>query len=101
MVDDPLDWIEHPTLAEQIEPYRKYGDTALALSLLTYEKHYGGPGRPGVPANCGFDYHCENCEENVRGVSRPSAQVVACPLCGEEPGMLTLGKGPKLGGGQK
>lgn len=97
---DPLDEIEHPTLAEQIAPYRKYGDTALAISLWSFERKFGGPGlsRPCVK---GADYYCPNCEENVRGVSRPSGKVVACPLCGEEPGMLTLGKGPKLGGGRR
>lgn len=94
---DPLDDIEFPTLAEQIEPYRQFGDTELALSLLSFAKHYGTPGI-SRPADVGADYHCPDCEENVRGVSRPSGGVVACPLCGEEPGMLTLGKGPKLGG---
>lgn len=94
-MDDPLDDIEGPTLAEQLEPYRKYDNPELAVSLLSYEK-FGGPGLPSAPAKgATADYHCPDCEENVRGVSRRDGHVVACPLCGCEPGMLTLGKGPQ------
>lgn len=91
---DPLDGLEMPTLAERIEPYRRYGDTELALSLWHFEKCNGGPGI-SAPAAAGFDYHCPDCEENVRGVTKPNGNVVGCPLCGAEPGMLTLGRGPK------
>lgn len=90
---DPLDGLEHPTLSERIEPYRDYGDTELALSLWHYEKAYGGNGI-AAPANHGFDFHCSNCEENVRGVSARE-KILACPICGETPGMLTLGRGPQ------
>lgn len=104
---DPLDALDHPTLAECIEPYRKYGDTELAVALLAFGRRFSA-GVPslkrgelgqfavrGQPANVGFDYYCPDCEENVRGVRRPSESLLACPLCGEEPGMLTLGRGPK------
>lgn len=90
---DPLDNLKRPTLAEQVAPYAVYGDAELALSLLAYERQYGGPGF-SAPATAGFDYHCPDCEENVCGVMTTET-VVACPLCGRDPGMLTLGRGPK------
>lgn len=105
---DPLDELERPKLADQIEPYREYGDTDLALALLHFQKREAvsvpalkNPSDLALfeansqPANVGFDYYCESCEENVRGVSRPNGEVLQCPLCGEGPGMLTLGRGPK------
>ena len=91
---DPLENIEHPTLAERIEPYRRYGDPALALYLWHYEKYYGDCGIAS-PAVRGADYHCPDCEENVRAVSLPDGQVLRCPLCGETPGLLTIGAGPQ------
>lgn len=91
---DPLDRIDTPTLAEQIEPYRKYGDTELALSLLYFEKCNAGPSL-NTPAATGFTYHCAECEENVRAVSRPRGELLACPLCGVFPGARILGEGPK------
>lgn len=107
-IEDPLDGIEPPPLKEQIAPYREYGDTELALALLYFQKREqvgvpalddgSGHGRFAVnscPADAGFDYECQNCEENVRGVSRDASSVLACPLCGETPGMLTLGSGPQ------
>lgn len=90
---DPLDPYRLPTLAEQIELYRRYGDTELAIALLNYE--WFGQGSANSPADVGADFHCPNCEENVRGVSRPRGPYCACPLCGDEPGMLVLGSGPK------
>lgn len=107
--EDPLDGIEPPPLIDQIAPYRKYGDTELAVSLLAFGKREGA-GVPMLrdsgesigtfqvnsqPAAAGADYFCENCEENVRGVSRSASTILTCPLCGEQPGMLTLGRGPK------
>lgn len=92
--EDPLDGYEPPPLKEQIEPYEDYGDTELAVTLLAFSKQYGGPGI-SRPAIRGFDYECQTCEENVRGVTRPDGAVLACPMCGESPGALTLGRGPK------
>ena len=102
---DPLDEIEWPTLAEQIEPYRKYGDSELAVSLLGFQRRFQ-VSIPALttgsvatfeagcrPADVGADYVCENCDEAVRGVSKPGEGVLLCPLCGETPGMLTLGTG--------
>lgn len=91
---DPLDELGPAPLAEQIEPYRDFGDAELAVTLLAFEKQYGGPG-VSSPAVRGFDYECQNCEENVRGVTRPDGPPMACPLCGEHPGALTLGRGPQ------
>lgn len=102
---DPLDEIQVPTLAEQIAPYRKYGDTELALALLHFQKQEG-IGVPALtdgssmsrfcvnsqPANAGATFYCEECEENVRQVSRPD-NLVFCPLCRQRPGMDTLGRG--------
>lgn len=90
---DPLDDLEMPTLREQLEPYRYLGDAELELTLLGFSKQFGGPGI-ARPADCGADYHCPECGENVRGVSG-SGTVLACPICGEQPGMLTLGRGPE------
>ncbi|PCR88642.1 hypothetical protein [Natrinema ejinorense] len=103
---DPLDDLERPTLAEKVGPYRGYGDTELALSLLVFHQKFavavGALGSPADrltfdvrcrPADTGADYVCEHCEEAVRGVSRPDGDVLSCPLCGETPGMVTLGRG--------
>lgn len=104
--DDPYDLIEHPSLAEKIKPYREYGDTELALSLLEFQNQ-NAVAVPSIqgdhsnfaarcqPANVGFNYHCEECQENVRGVTRPGVGVLNCPLCGQQVGMLELGRGPK------
>lgn len=106
--DDPYDLIEHPPLADKIEPYRKYGDTELALSLLGFQNQ-NAVAVPSIdrpedhsifavrcqPANAGFTYYCEQCEENVRGVTRPGVGVLNCPLCGKQAGMLELGRGPQ------
>jgi hypothetical protein len=91
---DPLDGLEPPTLAEQIETYRKYGDAELAVTLLTFAKCYGGCGLSS-PAKQGFDIWCPTCEENVRTVTKPGGPVCTCPLCGNQPGLLVLGSGPK------
>ncbi|ELY68902.1 hypothetical protein [Natrinema versiforme] len=103
---DPLDDFEPPPLAEQVDPYRGYGDTELALSLLAFHKqHAMSVGALGYetdrlsfdvrcrPADTGANYHCPDCEEPVRGVSKPGEGVLSCPLCGETPGALVLGKG--------
>lgn len=103
---DPLDALERPTLAEQIEPYRAYGDSELALSLLAFHKQFavtvGALGSPADrttfdvrcrPADAGATFACPDCEEVVRGVSIPGVGVSRCPLCGETPGMLELGRG--------
>lgn len=106
---DPLDAIEHPTLAEQVEPYRKYGDGELAISLLHFQKREAVGVPPlkqsgtdaatfavqSQPANVGFSYHCPSCKENVRQVTRSPESVGKCPMCGKHPGMLALGEGPK------
>ena len=91
---DPLDALEHPTLREQVEPYLRYGSAELAIYLLHFEKSFGGPGLH-APANVGAEFHCPQCKENVRSIARPGGPFMACPLCGLEPGMLTLGRGPK------
>lgn len=92
---DPLDGYEPPPLAEQIEPYRDYGDDELAVALLAFERSFGGPGI-SAPCKRGADYHCPNCEADVRGITL-DGQVLRCPLCGETPGALTIGTGPKEG----
>lgn len=91
-LDDPVS--EPPSLREQVEPYLKYGDAELAVSLLNFQKRFGGPGI-ARPALRGADYHCPECEVNVRGVSRSAETLLSCPICGTQPGMLTLGSGPK------
>lgn len=91
---DPLEGYEPPPLKEQIEPYEHFGDAELAVTLLAFGKKFGGPGI-ATPADAGASYHCPNCEENVRAVTRSTDSVLRCPLCGELPGMLTLGEGPK------
>lgn len=92
---DPLDLNEPPSLAEQIEPYREFGDAELAISLLKYQRSFGGPGLPSAAADVGYSFYCPNCEENVRSISRPNGEVSICPLCHELPGMLALGEGPR------
>lgn len=103
---DPLDAIEHPTLAERIKPYRKYGDSELALSLLHFQQReqIGIPSLnrdsksfevDSQPANVGYEFECPNCNENVRSVSIPNKGLTLCPLCLQNPGMLALGKGPQ------
>jgi len=92
---DPLEGYEPPPLSEQIEPYRPFGDDELAVTLLAFEKRFGGPGRTGAVADVGASFYCPNCEENVRSISRPNGPVSTCPLCGEMPGALVLGEGPK------
>ena len=94
MTTDPLEDLDLPTLAERIEPYRDYGDSELALSLWHFERRFGGAGL-AAPADTGYDYHCSECETNVRGISAPDGRIMACPICGTEPGALTLGRGPK------
>jgi hypothetical protein len=94
---DPLVEVEPPPLSEQIAPYLTYDsdsdDTHLAMSLLMYQRKFGGPG-VASPAKHGADFHCPNCEIDVRGVSK-NGRVQLCPKCGECPGALALGKGPK------
>lgn len=105
-MNDPLDDIEQPSLAEQVEPYRKYGDTELALSLLSFHKPFatsvsalGFDGETAQfdvrarPDDTGANYECQHCNEPVRGVSRPGEDILHCPLCGEFPGALTLRRG--------
>ncbi|ELY73244.1 hypothetical protein [Natrinema pallidum] len=102
----PLDDLERPTLAEKVGPYRGYGDTELALSLLAFHQKFavavGALGSPADrltfdvrcrPADTGANYHCPDCDEPVRGVSRPGDGVLSCPLCGETPSALVLGRG--------
>lgn len=66
----------------------------LRKSLSDFEKHYGGTGLPR-PAVAGADYRCPNCDENVRGVSGDDGSVLNCPICGDAPGALTIGRGPQ------
>lgn len=101
---DPYDDLERPTLAEQIELYRIYGDTEFALSLLAFYCQYAVP-VPALgtdddrhtfevrcrPADIGADYHYSNCDELVRGVTRPGESVCQYPLCSETPSMVVLG----------
>lgn len=88
---DPPDGSEPPDLSEQLQPYRRYGDAELAVTLLAFQRRYGGPGI-STPADVGPDYHCENCDKDVRGVSRPNGDVFVCPFCGETPGFLGVGR---------
>lgn len=103
---DPYDDLEQPTLAEEIEPYRAYGDTELALSLLAFHRQHavaiGTLGSPADrmtfdvrcrPADVGADFHCPDCDKTVRAVSRPDGGVCRCPLCGDTPSMVALGRG--------
>lgn len=99
---DPLDDLEddYPSLAEQVEPYQKYGDDELAVALLMYQRQHSAPGlnghaRFGSPAAAGATFECPNCEVNVRSVSKPNGPFTRCPCCGENPGMLALGRGPQ------
>jgi len=89
---------EQPTdLRDQLDPYLDYcegDDTGLAIALWGYAQQYGGPGRPGAPADHGPDYHCPTCEVDVRGTSG-RGEVLVCPLCGEVPGLEAIGLGPK------
>lgn len=102
---DPLDAIEHPTLADQVKPYQKYGDDELAVALLHFQKKFES-GLPALnsneattfqarcrPADTGASYICEDCQEPVRGVAIPGRGVQICPLCSETPSMLELGRG--------
>ncbi|PGF14516.1 hypothetical protein CP556_20610 [Natrinema sp. CBA1119] len=83
-----------PILAEQIEPYRSYSVTELALSLLAFQYRFGNGtmlssgevgtfGVPIMPADVGANYVCSNCNEAVRGVSRPGERIccVIPPVC--------------------
>jgi len=96
---DPLDDIDPKPLSEQLKPYLQFDivDAELAVSLRTYERRFGGPGLPGRPADHTAEYHCQNCNEDVRSIS-DGDRILVCPLCGEIPGMLTLGEGPTGGG---
>lgn len=91
---DPLDALERPTLREQVEPYLRYGSAELAVYLLQFEQAFGGP-TLHIPADVGADFYCPDCETNVRSICRPGGPFMVCPQCGVEPGMLTLGRGPK------
>jgi len=93
VAEDPLNSYEPPPLAEQIVPYRRFGDDELALTLLAFSKKFGGPGI-ATPADTGMSFYCPGCEENVRHVTRPD-EVMVCPLCGERPGILAIGRGPR------
>jgi hypothetical protein len=100
--EDPLGDLElsGPTLAEQVAPYQKYGDDELAVALLEFQRRHSAPGlnghaRFGSPADVGANFECPNCEVNVRSVSKPNGPFTACPCCGENPGMLALGRGPQ------
>lgn len=66
----------------------------LLKALADFKKHYGGPGIPR-PAVAGADYRCPNCDDNVRGVPGDDGSVMVCPMCGEVPGALTIGRGPQ------
>lgn len=101
---DPLDAYEPPSLAEQVEPYRKYGDGELAVALLHFGKKFGrgvpalSSGEIGTfevrcqPANTGATHVCSTCDEEVRLVVRPDGPF-RCPACGERVGVLELGRG--------
>jgi rubrerythrin len=106
MTHDPLeDYEPAPPLAEQIRPYRKYGDTELALALLAFGKREAmtlpalKPADaeerspfdvPSQPATAGADYHCPECDTEVRLVYRPDN--ASCPACGAPPSALALGR---------
>lgn len=95
MTDDPLDGMQRaPPLRDQLAPYLGFGDAELAVSLLAYQKMHPTQAF-GSPADVGADYHCPDCEKDVRGVSRPDDPGRRCPICGELPGMLVLGRGPE------
>lgn len=91
---NPPDGSEPPELTEQLRPYRRYGDDELAVTLLAFQKHFGGAGI-SAPADAGPDYHCETCQKDVRGVSRPNGDVLVCPFCGNAPGTRTIDRGPQ------
>jgi len=93
MPKDPLQNRDTPTLADSLKSYEPFGGRPLQLSLLRFANQHGGPGI-STPADAGASYYCPECEKNVRGVSLPGGPIVRCPLCGHEPGMLTLGTGP-------
>lgn len=91
-MEDLVESIDHPTYAEQVRPYKKFGDGELAVSLYMFARKFGGPGI-GSPAARGADYHCPECDADVRGVSI-DGEVLLCPMCHHQPGLLTLGTGP-------
>lgn len=64
----------------------------LERELKRYERRYGGPGI-SKPAYRGFDYHCPNCDKDVRSTNHNG--IMNCPICGDSPGALVLGRGPK------
>ena len=68
-MEDPLKEMDLFSLSEQVDPYRKYGDMELALTLLQNDKQHGGAGLPPSPADHGPDYICQNCDEAVKGTS--------------------------------
>lgn len=101
---DPLEDHEPPSLADQLRPYRKYGDDELAVALLGFQRRFQ-VAVPSIgsdhatfaarcqPAEVGAEFVCDDCEKPVRSVAIPGAGVCRCRLCGETPGMATLGRG--------
>lgn len=103
--DDPLAHYQAITpLKEQIEPYRDYGDTELAIALLCFGKREAQTlpnlrsdyedrstfDVPSQPADVGANYECPECGEEVRLVHRQDA--CTCPACGAGVSMLALGE---------
>ena len=69
-------------------------DRAVSRALERFEQHYGGIPLPSPARHDQADYHCPNCETDVRGIT-DGDRVLACPCCGETPGALVIGRGPK------
>lgn len=91
MATDPLDELSIPSLKDQLEPYEYVGNAELELALLAFAKKFGDPGI-ATPAAALADYRCPECRQTVRGVSRGTDSVLLCPICGHQPGALTLGR---------
>lgn len=101
---DPLEDHMPPSLANQLRPYRKYGNDELAVTLFGFQRRFqiavpslgSDHGAFAVrcrPEDADADFVCGDCEELVRSVAIPGEGVCRCPLCGEMLGMATLGRG--------
>jgi hypothetical protein len=93
-MSDPLDEHDAQRAQDRAIKYRAYGSEELAEALAMYEAKFGKYPTPS-PARCGADYHCPNCLTDVRGISLSSKEILLCPLCGDRPGLVVLGEGPR------
>lgn len=64
----------------------------VADALRMYEQKFSSCGIAS-PCSVGADFHCPDCDLDVRGVVRDN-KILLCPICGNFPGALALGRGP-------